>query len=109
MKKSNFHLQKEILKTEIALQEKIVEQKLQTTVTPQNLVLKILPDIAKRFLSFEGKQLSSSFAGKVNEVLINVLTESQKVIGGVSHIINIIKELKKILKSKKTPKEGQIS
>ena len=104
MKKSNFHLQKEILKTEIALQEKIVEQKFQTTVNPQNLVLKILPDIAKRFLKFEGKQLSSSFAEKINEVLINVLTESQKVIGGVSHIINIIKELKKILKSKKASK-----
>ena len=86
------------------MQEKLLQEKFHTRVNPQNFLLNILPGAAKRFLNFEGKELSASFAEKINEVLINVLTESQKVIGGVSHIINIIKELKKILKSKKASK-----
>lgn len=101
MKKSEFYLKKELLKTEISIHEKLLEEKFQTTINPQNMLLKVLPGVAKRFLNFEGKQLTSTFAEKINEVLINILTEGQKVIGGVTHIIKIFQELKDVIKNKK--------
>ncbi|MDG2281427.1 MAG: hypothetical protein P8L42_12430 [Flavicella sp.] len=105
MNKSEFHLRKELLQSEIAMQEKLLQEKFHTTVNPQNFLLNILPGAAKRFLNFEGKELSSSFAEKINQVLINVLTETQKVIGGVSHLLNIFQDFKSILKDKKAQKE----
>jgi hypothetical protein len=101
MKKSEFHLKKEMLQIEISMQEKLLEEKFQTVINPQSLLITVLPSVAKRFLKFEGKELSTSFAEKINQIAINVLVEAQKVIGGVSHIIAVFRDLKEILKTKK--------
>jgi uncharacterized protein YaaW (UPF0174 family) len=106
MEKSAFYLRKELLMTEISMHEKMLEEKFHTTINPQNLLLKVLPSVAKRFLNFEGKELSASFAEKINKVLINVLMEAQKVIGGVSHLVTMFQDFKSILKEKKTSKEA---
>tara|TARA_B100000809_G_scaffold49621_1_gene44596 strand:+ start:19673 stop:19993 length:321 start_codon:yes stop_codon:yes gene_type:complete len=105
MEKSEFHLRKALLKTEISMHEKMLEEKFHTTIHPQNMLLKILPSVAKRFLNFEGKELSSSFAEKINKMLINVLLETQKVIAGVSHLLKMFQDFKSILKEKKSSKE----
>ena len=102
MKKSEFYLKKEFLKAEISQQEKILEEKFYANINPQNIILKVLPAVLKRFLNFEGKKLSVSFAEKINEILINVLIEAQKLIGGVSHLTAMFRDFKSVLKEKKT-------
>ena len=101
MEKSEFYLKKEMLKTEISMQEKLLEEKFQTTISPQNLLFNVVPLAAKRFLKFEGKEFKTSFAEKINEILVNVLVESQKVISGISHIVSIFKDVRNTVKTDK--------
>lgn len=106
MKKSEFHLRKEMLKTEIDLQEKLLEEKFETAINPQNLLLKVLPDALSQVINFKTKDFVSTFTEKLNTVVVNVLQETQNIVGRLAQIVRLIKEVRSALKSDKPMKDS---
>ena len=107
MKKSEFHLRKEMLKTEIDFQEKILEDKFETAVNPQNLIMKVLPDTLSQFINFKTKDFVSSFSENLNKMVLNVLQETQNIVTGVIQIVGLFQEVKSVFKNKNGTKSNQ--
>lgn len=107
MKKSEFHLRKEMLKTEIEFQEKILEDKFDTAVNPQNLLLKVLPDTVSQFINFKTKDFVSSFSENLNKMILNVLQETQNIVGGVVQIIGLFQEVRTAFNNKNGKNNNQ--
>ncbi|MEI6866205.1 hypothetical protein [Flavicella sp.] len=105
MNKSEFHLQKALLKTEILIQEKVVEDKFRDTTSFQNIILTIVPSIAKQIIHIQGKKLLGSFFVVLNSLLVDVLFESKKVIVNITNLVDLFKDISSKVKEKSHKKE----
>lgn len=106
MKKSEFHLQKELLKTEISIQEKVLEVKFRDITSFQNIILTIVPSIAKRIIHIQGKKILGSFFVIFNRLLVDVLFESKKAIENITNLVDLFKDISSRVKEK-TPKKEE--
>lgn len=96
MKQTQFHIEKELLKSKIAVQEKILKYEVERTLNPKEIILKIIPDSLKKILGF-----TDSSTDNTAPTIANLIIKTQNIIGNFSQIATMVKQFWSQMNDKK--------
>lgn len=89
MKKTQFHIEKELLKSKITVQERVLKYEVERTLNPKEIILKIIPDSIKRILGFTDSSTSDTAP-----TIANLIIKTQNIIGNFSQIVKMVKQFR---------------
>ncbi|MCR4313165.1 MAG: hypothetical protein NUV58_02880 [Candidatus Roizmanbacteria bacterium] len=98
MKKTQFHIEKKLLKIEIGLQELVLEYKLHETFNIKHILTELIPSPSKKIL---GDNVIQFLSGNKKYTLVHILTEAQRTIKSIIQLASIAKQLGSLFTNKK--------
>ncbi|MBL1232007.1 MAG: hypothetical protein P1U44_13780 [Vicingaceae bacterium] len=96
MKQTQFHIEKKLLKSKIAVQEQILKYEIERTLTPKKIILKIIPSSIKKMLG-----LTDSSTNNTAPTIANLIVKIQNTIGSFSQIVTMVKQFRSQMNDKK--------
>ncbi len=89
MKKTQFHIEKELLKSKITVQERVLKYEVERTLNPKEIILKIIPDSIKKILGF-----TDSSTNDTAPTIANLIIKTQNIIGNFSQIVTMVRQFR---------------